>query len=233
MSALTVIQDACDELGIAAPSAAFASTNQQVIQLCGLANREGKDLYKKHQWQRITAQQTFTTLAQETQTLAIPADFDRFVNDSMWNRSIARKVYGPMTEQQYQMYAAFPIFTAVNPAFIIRGNAYIMQPAPSAGNTIAYSYVKKYWCTDSGGTGQTALTADTDIILLPEDLVTLGIIWRFKKSKGFDYAEDFRTYEKQIAIKMGSDGGAPKMNLTYGLNRWQPYPFNIPEGNWP
>mgnify|MGYP003349225351 CR=1 FL=1 len=233
MTALSIVQDACGQMGITVPTVVFTSTNQQVIQLRTLMNTEGKQLAQRHQWQRITVQQTFTTVALQAQSAALPSDFDRFCNDSMWNRTTVRKVYGPLTEQEYQQYQAYPIFTTVNPAFFVRGNVIQMQPIPTADQTVAYSYVSTNWAETSGGTGLAAMTADTDVSRLPEMLVTLGVIWRFKKSKGFDYAEDFNTYQEQVAQVTGRDGGSPKLNTVYGLNRFSPYPFNVPEGSWP
>lgn len=232
-TALQIVQNACGFLGLAAPTTGYASTNQQTIQLCGLANQEGIELAHAHQWQKITVATTYTTVAQQEQTSFFPSDFDRFCNDSMWNTTTARKAYGPMTEQEWQQYQAFPIFTTINPAFIVRNTSLYLQPAPPAGETLSYSYVSKNWAQTAGGVGKEQFTLDDDTSRLPDILISLGICWRFKKAKGFDYSEEFRTYEAQKAQYISRDGGAPKLNLTYGLNRFSPYPYNVPEGSWP
>ena len=232
-TALSVITNACQFMGLVAPTTAYGNTNQQVIHLCGLANQEGIDLAHAHQWQRITVATTYTTLAQQEQTNFFASDFDRFCNDSMWNTTTARKAYGPMTEQEWQQYQAFPIFTTMNPAFIVRNTSLYLQPAPAAGQTLSYSYVSKNWAQTSGGTGIDAFTADTDVPRLDPTLMSLGIVWRFRKAKGFDYSEEYRTYQDQKAQYVSRDGGAPKLNLAYGLNRFSPYPYNVPEGSWP
>lgn len=235
MTALSLVQQAAGELGLPQPSSGLYSSSDPLTQQFGaLANREGLDLSRRHQWQALTEQESFTTVAQQQQTAFLPSDFDRFCNDAMWNTSIVRKVYGPMTTQEYEQYQAYPIYTSVNPAFIIFTNQFYLQPAPSAGQTIQYFYVRNTWAQATGGGAfKTQFSADTDIALIPETLITLGVIWRFKKAKGFDYAQDFITYNQQVEQWTSRDGGAPKLNLTYGLNRFQPYPYNIPEGNWP
>ena len=116
---------------------------------------------------------------------------------------------------------------------MMRGNDLYFQPNPDAGNTCAYSYVSTYWCESSSGTDQTAMAADTDVALIPEALISLDIAWRFKKAKGFDYSEEYRTFQEQMRQTTARDGGAPRLNLAYGLNRFRPYPYNIPDGNWP
>lgn len=233
MTALTIVQDAASQIGLTAPSVVFGSTDQQVIQLRTLMNVEGRELSRAGQWQQITVPVTFTSVAQAIQTGAIPSDFDRFVNDSMWNQSTVRKVYGPLTQQQWQLYQAFPIMTTVNPMFIVYDNELVFEPAPAAGNTISYSYVSKNWAETSGGTGIPAMTADTDVSKLPEYLVSLGLVWRFKKANGLPFAAEKSDYDAQRGQELARTGGAPVLNQTYGLNQWQPYPFNVPEGNWP
>lgn len=233
MTALTIVQTTCGMLGLRQPAIVFASTDNQVIQLRGLMNQSGFQLAKVHQWQGITREKTFTTVAQEVQTGAIPTDFDRFVDNSMFNRSTARQIYGPLTEVDWQQYKAYPIYTTMNPAFMMRGNDLYFQPNPDAGNTCAYSYVSTYWCESSSGTDQTAMAADTDVALIPEALISLDIAWRFKKAKGFDYSEEYRTFQEQMRQTTARDGGAPRLNLAYGLNRFRPYLYNIPDGNWP
>jgi hypothetical protein len=233
MTALSMVQDACAQLNLAVPTAVFGSTEQQVIQLRSLLNVEGRELSRSGQWQQITVPTTFTSVAQVVQTGAIPSDFDRFVNDSMWNQSTTRKVYGPLTQQQWQLYQAFPVMTTVNPMFIVYDDDLVFEPAPAAGNTIAYSYVSKNWAQTSGAVGIPAMTADTDTAKLPEYLITLGIVWRFLKANKFPFAAEQNDYNTQRAQELARTGGAPVLSQTYGLNQWQPYPFNVPEGNWP
>lgn len=233
MTALTIVQQACGQLGQSVPTTVFGNTQPQVIQLASLLNQEGLELSKENQWEALTREKIFTSTATQLQVGAIPTDFSRFVNDSMWNRTTARPCKGPITEQQWQMYEAFPIYTNVNPAFLLRGGNLYFQPAASSGATIAYSYVTKYWCTSSTGTEQTEFAADSDICLLPEDLMILGLKWRWLKAKGFDYAEEYRTYMEQVAQTGGRDGGAPRLNMVYGLNRFSPFAANILQGNWP
>lgn len=241
MTVLSLVQQAAGELGLTQPSGSlYSSTDPLVQQFAALANAEGEDLSRRHQWTALTKQASFTTVAQQLQTSFLPSDIDRFVTDSMWNTSIARKVYGPMTPQEFEQYQAFPIYTSINPAAIIysagaTGRQFYLQPAPAAGQTIQYFYVMNTWAQATGGGAlKTAFSADTDVALIPERLITLGIKWRFKQAKGFDYAQDFNLYNQQAEQFIARDGmGAPKLNLSYGLNRFQPYPYNVPEGNWP
>jgi hypothetical protein len=217
MSLITIIQNAADRLSLPRPSAVVLSTDQTVVQLLGLAQQEGKELARAGAWQALTSEKTFITVAQAIQTGALPADFDWIVPDTAFNRTLRRRIAGPLTAEQWQLTLA-TLVTLVNPAFRIRGGDILITPTPAAGHTVAYEYVAKNWCQSSGGTAQAAWAADSDSAKIDEELHTLGIVWRFKKSKGFDYAEDFATYQIQVKQALNRDGGSPRIS-TSGASR--------------
>lgn len=47
---LQIVQNACNELGLVAPSVVVGSTDLQVIQLLALTNADGYELYRDHEW---------------------------------------------------------------------------------------------------------------------------------------------------------------------------------------
>ena len=103
----------------------------------------------------------------------------------------------------------------------------------TAGNTIAYEYVTKYLVEDSSSTAKENFTADDDTAILEEEILTLGLIWRFRKAKGLDYSEQFRSYQMYRDSASGQDGGGPVLNLSRGLIKRRFYPANIKDGSWP
>ena len=69
-------------------------------------------------------------------------------------------------------------------------------------------------------------------MLLPETLLLMGLRWRWKKEKGVDYAEDFRTYESQVKDALGRDGGKPILNMGMDCNRGARPGIFVPQGSW-
>ena len=232
MSLLTIVQNACDRAGLTRPSTAYANTELQIRQLVALAQQEGLELSKRHAWQALVTEKTFTSTAAETQTGAIPSDFDRFVDGTFFNRTAKRPVQGPMTAQEWQFHKSVVASTIIE-AFRQRGNSVLITPAPTATTTTyAYEYVTKNFCESSGGTDQSAWAADTDTGLLSEELMTLGVVWRFKKAKGLDYGEDFRAYETMVAQAIARDGGKPTLNVGTSKDlRRARAPF-VQDGSW-
>lgn len=232
MTALTIVQGAASRLGLAAPSAVFSSTDQQTIQMRNLMNQEGRELSKRYPWTKLITEKTFTTAAQAVQTSAVPADFGWYLNNTMWNRSTDRPIHGPMSEAEWQREQAVATSAAMHTAFRFRGGNLLWYPSPTAGETGAYEYVSKNWAEASDGAGGTlaAMTADANTSLLEEELITLGVVWRFLNSKGFDYAEAFRTYQMEVSQAIARDGG----RRTYALHGPSAPNFmiNTEEGNW-
>lgn len=213
MSLLSMVQEAARRLSLPVPVAAWANTTPHVALLVTLADHEGRALRKRHQWQAITKEHTFTTLAAYDQGAAsFPSDVDgtRILNETMFNRTRRRFVPGPLDATEWQEHLA-TLVTRVNPAFRIRGNRVLLAPIPPAGETVAYEYVSRNFCQSSGGTQQSAWAADTDTGLLDEAVMTLGLIWRFRQAKGLDYQLDAQEYERAVLEAVINDGGRARL----------------------
>jgi hypothetical protein len=124
------------------------------------------------------------------------------------------------------------IAAATRPSFVIRGGKVLFAPDPSAGDAVFFEYVSQNWCQSSMGSGQSAFAADTDAAQLSEELLTMGLVWRFLKAKGLDYAEPFRQYEAHLSLRAGADGAKP--TLAISRHRYSGLtPGNVSDGNWP
>lgn len=214
MSLLQMLKDASDELTLPRPSIVVASTDSQVRQLLRIAQVEGRSLAKRHTWQVLTSEHTFTTTATAVQVTAsaIPSDFGWAIPETMWNRTLKRRVYGPIDNQEWQETQGTSI-TQVNPAFRIRNNTILITPTPTTGQSIYYEYVSTKWCQSSGGAAQAAWAADADTGRLDEYIMTLGIIWRFRAAKGLDFATGLAAYEREVADAIIRDGSRPRLRM--------------------
>lgn len=230
MSFLTLIQNSAKRLGLNNPASAYNSSDNQVVQLVALAQEEGIELMRRHPWQVLTKETTFTGTAAAAQTGAIPSDFDRFVDETFFNRTKKRPVFGPISAQDWQFSQAVVATTLVE-SFRVRGDSILITPTPNGTDTYAYEYISNKWCQSSGGTAQTAWASDADTGILSEELMSLGVIWRFLRVKGLDYAEALRTYEIQVADKFLKDGGRRRLNFGTRQQSLARAPF-VQEGSW-
>jgi hypothetical protein len=63
------------------------------------------------------------------------------------------------------------------------------------------------------GQTQPDWSADTDVALLDEDLLELGVIWRLQQRLGLAYLEEKDEYERQVDMAVARDGGTAILDL--------------------
>lgn len=233
MTVLSVCQEAARRIGIPVPTSIVGATSDDAITLFGLLEEVASDIVRRHDWQKLRREHTWTTTATEEQTGAFPSDFGRMIDNTAWNRDDERELIGPLTADEWQRLKA-TVSTAVFDQFTIRNGALYVDPVPPAGQTWAYEYITNQWWEDNGGTGQTTVQGDTDEFRLDDELLTRGLVWSYRQVKSLDYAEDFAKYEKHLANLRAQEKGGNR-NLRLDGRRWIDIRFPgvaTPEGNW-
>ena len=231
MTLLSHIQDVCDNVGLSRPSAVITSGETKVRQLLALSNKVGRNMARRHPWTALNREFTHTTLAAEFQGLveSIMTGYNWALNQTFWNRSQQDHAFGPLSPMQWQANKAVT-YSGPFQEFRIKEKGLYLYPAPPAGETFAGEYVSRYWCESSGGTDQDKWAADTDVMILDEHLLTLGVIAEWLKSKGLPYAEAMRDYEFQLADAIIKDGAKPVLSL--GQSDYYQPSIRAPEGSW-
>lgn len=200
-------------------STAFGNTNPTVQQLRGLADIEGKDLALRHPWQALQKVETHSALAAEDQgtlaSIASDMSLKHIRHTTMWNQTQDEFIRGPLSPQEWQELKGMPI-TDPTDSWRIYGNKLYITPAPTLADSIVFEYISVNWCQSSGGTGQSAWAAETDTGILDEDLMGLGIRWRWRRANGFDYAEEYNEYERRVLEAINADGGKPVLSMDGG-----------------
>lgn len=231
MSCLTLIQSVCLRVGLDAPNSAVGSTDRQIKQILELSNEAGQEIARRYPWQALLAVGTFTTVATESQgsVQTIAPGLDYIINDTIWNRSLRRPVFGPKTPQTWEQQKAFAINGPWSNYRII-ADTIAMYPVPVAGQDCYFEYISKNWVTTGSSTSATWVL-DADTPLLDNNLLVLDTVWRFKAAKGLDYAEDFNKAERLFNDLAARDGGKDTLNLSN--TKYDIYPgIVVPSGSW-
>lgn len=213
MTLLTIVQDAAVILGLQQPTAVIAATDLATKKLLKFANQGGRELARYHDWQNLIVEQTFTSLATEEQTNALPTtDYGRMVyNAEIWDRTSHLRLTGP-TPQRYWATLKAGLTGGLSGYWRIIGNQLRILPVMTAGHTLGFEYISKRWVESSGGTRRETFLDDTDTARVPEDLITLEIIWRWRHSRGFSaYAEDMSTCEREKEKAAAADRGTGRI----------------------
>ena len=211
---LVLVQDSADELSLARPTDISDTTDDNTAQkLVRHLTRTCRLLAASYDWTRLRREKTLVTTATETQTGAMPSDFARFIQGTMWNRTTRTIVNGPLPPDDWQTRKAILVNGSFS-NFCIRGTSFLMTPVPPAGQTIAYEYMtKNCGVTASGLTELTSFTADDDQTFFDDELMILGTVWRYRKAEGLDYSEEFRQFEMRRADMIKMDGGRRRLDM--------------------
>lgn len=232
MTIQTIVTDATERIAVAlGGTSIFTSPSETAKQMRALANQEGKELARRGSWERLTNEVVFTAVAQEEQTGVIPSDYDHMLNETFYNRTQKRQVVGPLSAQEWSAQKSI-LATVLYDSYRIRGGSILMIPVPQAGDVYAFEYISNEWVQDQSGTPKTSFTADTDTARIDEEFITLGVIWRFLRAKGFDYSEAFRTYELQVSQALSRDGSKRTLNFANRVDYGRPRYPGVQDGNW-
>jgi len=233
MTLLQIVNAAQAMVNLPVTSTIYSNTADAERQLLALLNMEGRLLSTAHPWQRLIVEKSFLTTATNQQTdadAAIPSDLDRIIDETLWNRTLRQPVTGPISPIQWQSQKGLGI-TAVYSSYRMYENSFYFTPAPAAGQSIYYEYVSKNWCQSSGGTGQSQWAADTDVGILPDNIMILGLVWRWLEAKGFDFSSRKDEYDRERAKAIAHDGTRRKSRIE-GPVRLDIYGPYVAEGSW-
>ena len=144
---------------------------------------------------------------------------------------------GPITPQQYQADRFGTTTGGVVERFRLKPSSnalrFDLTPTPTATESIGFEYISSHWNQTSSGTSQAAMAADTDIGILDETLLEMGVTWRFKQNHGLAYDEDFRQYQLELRQAISRSGGAPIITMDDARKYLvDPYSYNLPDSGY-
>lgn len=207
MTVATALQSAAVRLVGRRPSAFFSSTEQLEIELCDLANEVAIDISKSHDWQALTKIATLTGDG-TTVEFSLPTDYDRMLVDAdlqdsnTWAWGYQRIL--SMNEWSDWLRRGYTLLPG---GWIIFGNKFHFQPAPETGAT-TFPYISNARITDQGGTPKNRFDADGDTFMLPERLLTLGVIWRWREQKKLECQGEQDAFVKAFSEYAAKDAGS-------------------------
>lgn len=135
-----------------------------------------------------------------------------------------------------KVWAASTAFTA-NDLVWYNGNIYSVGSSGTSGSTAPTH------TSGSASDGSLTLTyqaltewdrfqADTDVPLLDDNLIGLGIQYKFLQSSGFEYAQAKADYEEHLSRVVSDLGGDPIIDTTKRRSPYYMAHGSIPDGSW-
>lgn len=196
------------------PASVIGNDEPQIQQLLELMQEEGDDLVSRHAWSVLTATWTIDVGSTSPHSESYPTGFSRFRTDAdVWRSgSNVTPLIGPVPSNKWQVLTSSP---GTYPGYWRPYGSGIQILGVSSTETVTVEYVSKNWILDDdGSTGKSVWASDTDTLRLPELLYVQGVRWRWKQSKGLDYAEDMAGYERELERSIAADRLARPISTT-------------------
>jgi hypothetical protein len=222
---LDIVQSAAIRAGFGSiPASAAGNQGQDVQQLVAFAQDAGRELFEREDW--VNLDTAGMVIGDGVSTLfQLPQDWQRFSPSDKSPRGalVSNKrpwlpLQGPVNTEELNILKSLPTAPIV-PVWRIIGGALEIWPAlegppvpnPQSlpGEKVTFSYYSSFWIMNAARTITRAeWVADDDFSLINEDTVMKGTVWRWKASKGLEYAEDFRAYEMSFRECSATDDRA-------------------------
>ena len=192
----------------------------------------------------MTMQATATSSTSVTfgkDTYAEPSDFGWFLADTWYDRTNRWKLLGPDSPQQDQLNRSGVVsfgprrhFRQIGPL----ANSYRIWPAPTDVTVplqLVFEYVSKNAVATAGNRANRSqfYTLDTDIPLLDDRAIIMGMKWRFWAQKGFDAARLEREYDIYVERLIARDGGNKTLSLIQVEDSFLLDFENVQDGSFP
>jgi hypothetical protein len=190
------------------PDVFFSSTNALEGDLTELVNAVAKDIIKSNDWRVLTKLCTLTGDG-TSESFNLPDDYDRMQKGSSLQSATA-PLYGyqPVVDPDEWLTLQMPYGVSSLGRWIKLGGQIHIMPKPALGQEIKFFYQSNRFAKDENGTPKASFEKDNDSFLLDEELLTLGLIWRYRQQKRIDYTDDQVLFEKRFNELAGEDKGA-------------------------
>lgn len=208
MAILSAMQSAAIRLLGRKPTTFFGAENQFELEIADLVNEVAKDVQTYQDWQAL---QTVCTLTGDgsTSEFSLPDDYDRMLLISdVQDASSWAWGYASFDDINQFLFHEARGFIGWPGGWIIYGGKMRFSPAPSSGVSATFPYISNLYARAQDGTPKDSFTVDADSFLLPERLLTLGLIWRWRENKKLDASGDQEAFIKALDEYASKDKGS-------------------------
>lgn len=203
MSLLTIIQDASRHCALDMPLVAFGSTDRAVSNLVEFASETAKECARRADWRVLTKTAAFSFTGSQA---TLPADCDRLAQGASVVLSDGTPLRGGLSRSEW---ATLPAQAGTPRYFMKDGATLYLWPAPATPVAATVRYLSTEWARSNAtpAVPATDWMADTDETVFPDELLTMGVVWRQHRHVGKDYSDYMAQFEAMFADHMRIDGG--------------------------
>lgn len=214
-SILTICQEAADLAAVKRPDSLFSSSSMSDGIFLSVARSALDSLLRYGDWPELTKEAEFiTNPRQKNYPLAeICSDFYAMLPNTIYIKDSAEKIIGAINPEVWMRSKYFYDDNGLV-KFKLQNGMLKFLNLPSAPIKIVFQYRADTICYAADTYQEKSiLTSDTDIPVFDEYLVKLGVLWRWLKRSGLDYAEEYAEYENEIKKKYSANNVAQDIAL--------------------
>lgn len=231
MALIDICKNVAADCGIDEPVVPMFNSRQPASRrLLAQARRALWALRARADWAELVVEHEFQ--ATGSSDYALPADFGKMINDTVWERSRYWAMRGSLGAQQWQLYRSSIYGRATMwrryrlriPSGQGAGQPVMFSIDPPVSSTDSTSkFVFEYrstWCVvGKNGQMQPDWADDYDTSILDEMLLELGTRWRMLRRLGLAYDEEKDEYEREVDKMVARNGGTQTLNLVPAVKR--------------
>lgn len=213
------------------PSSWTTATSFAFMELKDFLYETAEELLDRVDWPpNIGA--TATISGTGATTYSLPSDFKRLMRDEMavFETTNTRRACVPVPQDGTWEYLNEVGSAGAFRYFRVEGDeesgfTIDFFRALDSGEEIKVQYVKDRWLKTSGNDAKVWTTED-DTLLLPQRLIELGVVWRFRRRKGIGYQDIYSEYEMRLA-RFANDY-RNRRKITFGDPGEPVHPMRVP-----
>lgn len=198
MTLLTICTELALDVGMSVPDSVAASTSREWTEAKSFSEQVADELARRVDWGELSGQATLTGDG-TNQTFTLPTGFSRLAMGAAVTTGVS-----PLYPLSRAEWGTLTAAEGTPRYFLLEGDQITLWPYLANAETVTVNYQTGNWC--SNGTG--AWTADDDTALIDEDIIAKGLIVRWRRQKGMDYADYEAEFEAAVLDLAGFNDGA-------------------------
>lgn len=172
------------------------------IKMVRFVNETGQELRRRVDWTALAKRHSIIGSGTDYE-FALAPDHDRF-SPGLCVTASGLPVRGGLSTDEWasiQPVEGHPRY------FRVAGPKIDLYPFPASGAAVQVSYQSRNWAANKDGEPLAAMSADTDVPIIPLELLVKGAIWRFERHVGKDFSDHLSEFETMLADLARAEGG--------------------------
>jgi hypothetical protein len=162
-----------------------------------------------------------------------PADYDRMIDRTAYDKSRRWAMVGPATPQEWEWLKSSYISTGPRIRYRFWGGFIQTWPIIATSDLLSFEYVSNGYAVDATTlANKSSFTADTDNYIWPDRLFITAVKSRYMSQRGLDSGRADGEYMQQLSLAKAMNKGADNLTMTNQRSTLLINISNIPDSGY-